>query len=292
MSADHARTRRRLGDPPTLLAWLSCALLALLCSAIALAQQMEIIELRYRLADEVLPVVQSLVEPGGAVTGSDRVLFVRTSATNLEQIRQAVAMLDRKPRQVTVSVGQGTVTSREVAQVRGTASVGTDDVRVGVNAPPGANTGIAVGARAGSQQANLSNVSTVSTIEGTETWISLGQSVPVPTTQVVTGRHGSVTSSSSGYRDVSTGFYATVRLSGELVTVEISPRQQRLQRSASGPVVETAGVTSTVRGRLGEWIPLGGVSESAAGESSGLLVRGRSSGDAQYTAWVKVEEIP
>lgn len=292
MSTDPARLGRRRRDPRGVLASLPWLLLALLCSTVALAQQLEIIELRFRLADEVLPIVQSLVEPGGAITGSDRMLFVRTSPANLEQIRQAVATLDRQPRQLTVSVGQGTVTTRDGASVRGAASIGNDDVQVGVNAPPGVDTGIAVGARAASQQANLHNVSTVRTIEGSETWIALGRVVPFTTSQIVPGRRGTVTQSSTEFRDVSSGFYATVRLSGEFATIEISPRQQRLRGSAVGPVIETAGSASVVRGRLGEWIPIGAVGESASGASSGLLVWGRRSETSQYTAWVKVEEKP
>lgn len=276
-------------DPWIVLGFMLCLLMY---STVAPAQQLEIIELRYRLADEVLPIVQSLVEPGGVVTGSDKVLFVRTSASNLEQIRQAVAALDRKPRQLTVSVGQGTVTSRDGTDLRGAASIGNGDVRVGVNTRPGDDNGVAISARAGSQQASLRNVSTVSTIEGSETWIGLGKSVPITTTQVVPGSRGPVEYSSTGYRDVSTGFYATVRLNGEFVTLEVSPRQQRLRTSTTGPVIETASSISTVRGRLGEWIPLGAVTESAVGSSSGLLVRGQRSETSQYATWVKVEEAP
>jgi len=281
---------RGLRDDPWIV--LSFMLCLLVYSTVAHAQQLETIELRYRLADDVLPTVQSLVEPGGVVTGIDNVLFVRTSPANLEQIRQAVAALDRRPRQLAVSVGQGTVANRDSAELRGAARVGSDDVRVGVNAPPGVGSGVAVAARVGSQQASLSNVSTVSTVEGSETWIGLGRSVPITTTQVVPGSRGPVEYSSTGYRDVSTGFYATVRLNGEFVTLEVSPRQQRLRSSTAGPVIETAGSSATVRGRLGEWIPLGAVDESAAASSSGLLVRGHRSETSQYTTWVKVEEVP
>jgi type II secretory pathway component GspD/PulD (secretin) len=264
----------------------------LLGAVVATAQQLEIIELRYRLADEVLPIVQPLVEPGGVVTGQDNVLFVRTSPTNFEQIRQAVAALDRKPRQVTVSVGQGTVTTRSATDVRGAVSVGNEDVQAGVNAPPGAGTGVAVGARAVAQQDSVRTVSTMRTIEGSETWIAVGQSVPITATQVAGDRHGTVEYSSTGYRDVSTGFYATVRLNGEFVTLEISPRQQRLRGGTTRPVIETAGSVSTIHGRLGEWLPLGAVSESATGDTSGLLVAGHRDGTSRYATWVKVEEAP
>jgi len=268
----------------------------LVAAGLATAQELEVIELKWRLAEEVVPVVQPLLAPGGVLTGTDRMLFVRTSPANLEQIRQAVAALDRRPRELNVSVGQGTVARSEATDVRGAARVGNDDVRVGVNVPPdvgtGVGTGVAVGARGGSQQANLRNVSTVRTLEGSEAWIAIGQVVPLTTTQVVSGRRGPVVYPSTAYREVSTGFYATVRLNGEYVTLEISPRQQRLRSTTSGPVVETAGSASIVSGRLGEWIELGAVGESSGGTSSGLLVWGRHTSESQYSAWVKVEEVP
>ncbi len=274
--------------------WLrvACATVAWLGTVAVSAQQLEVIELRYRLVDEVLPIVQPLVEPGGAVTGSDHMLFVRTSPANFEQIRQAVAALDRRPRQLTVSVGQGTVSRLDEAELRGAASIGNDDVRIGVNAPPGADSAVAIGARAVTQRANLRNVSTVQTIEGSETWIGFGQSVPITTTEVVPGRRGPVELSSTGYRDVSTGFFATARVSGEFVTVAITSQQQRLHGSPGAPVIATAGSNTTVHGRLGEWIPLGGVSDSSTGSSAGLLTAGAQRAASDYTTWVKVEEIP
>jgi hypothetical protein len=57
-------------------------------------------------------------------------------------------------------------------------------------------------------------------------------------------------------------------------------------------VVATAGTASIVSGRLGEWIPLGAVRESDSGDVSGLLTWGRYSSGSQYSAWVKVDEVP
>jgi hypothetical protein len=60
----------------------------------------------------------------------------------------------------------------------------------------------------------------------------------------------------------------------------------------TGPVVETAGLSSTVRGRLGEWIELGAVTGASSGETTGLLVWGRRTAASQYSAWVRVDEVP
>lgn len=260
-------------------------------TAAVAARDLQIIELRYRPAEEIVPVIQPLIEPGGVLTGADRMLFVNTSPANFEQVRQAVELLDRRPRQLIVTVGQGTVTRGDRTDLVGTATVGRGDVQVGVNAPPGDDSGVAVGVRSGSQRTDLHNTSSVRTLEGTETYIALGQRVPLTTTQVVPGRRGPIEYTSSEIRDVSTGFYATVRLQGETATLEVSPRQQRLRGSATAPVVETAGLVSTVSGPLGEWIPLGAVQETGGGDTTGLLVWGRRSAQSQYSAWVKVDEV-
>jgi type II secretory pathway component GspD/PulD (secretin) len=169
--------------------------------------------------------------------------------------------------------------------------IGNDDVQVGVNAPPGASPGAAARVGSRNQRADLRNVSSIRTLEGTETFISVAQSVPLTTTQVTSGWNGSVVQQTTGFRDVSTGFYATPRVSGDVVTLEISPRQQRVSGSRQGPVVETAGAATTVSGRLGEWLPLGAVRGSAAANTSGLLVWGRRTSASEYSAWVRVDEV-
>jgi type II secretory pathway component GspD/PulD (secretin) len=268
------------------------ACLVLLWHDPAPAQEMQVIELHYRLADEVIPTLQPLLEPGGVITGMDGMLFVRASAANVAQIRQAAALLDRKPRQLLISVGQGTVASVQDTDVRGAATIGSGDVQVGVNRPPIGEPGVAVQAGQRTQRANLHNVSSIRALEGTETYIAIGQSAPVSTTQVVPdwGRPNVV--QTTEYRSASTGFYATARLSGDRVTLELAPQQQRFSGPEARRTVETAGLTTQVSGRLGEWIGVGGASESGSSTTSGLLVWGRRSGDSQYTVWVKVEEAP
>ncbi len=258
----------------------------------AIAQDLQVIELRYRLADDLIPVLEPLLEPGGVLTGMDGTLFVRTSPGNLAQIRQAVAELDRKPRQLLLTVSQGTVATDARTSVTGSATVGGGDVRVGVNGPPAGEAGAEFAVRDMRQKADLQSLGSVRTLEGSETYVSIGQSLPVTTTQVMPGARGPVVSRTADYRNVSSGFYATPRVAGDRVTLEISPRQQRLEDAPRGAVIQTAGASSVVSGRLGEWIALGAVESSDSGGSAGLLVWGRYSSASRYTAWIKVDEIP
>jgi type II secretory pathway component GspD/PulD (secretin) len=269
---------------------ITLALVALAGAAAALAQDLQVIDLHYRRAEEIIPIVQPLLDAGGVLTGMDDKLFVRTSPANLAQIRNAIAEVDRPQRQLLITVGQGTVTDLDVASVRGSATIGGGDVQVGVNRPPATEPGAQVVAGSRRQQANLNNESSVRVLEGSETYIAVGQSVPMTSTQVTSGWGGSVVQRSTTYRDVSTGFYATARVSGDLVTLEISPRQQEYRPAHDG-TIQTSGSTSVVSGRLGEWISLGAVRETRAGSSSGLLVWGRSTGSSEYSAWVKVDDV-
>jgi hypothetical protein len=111
----------------------------------------------------------------------------------------------------------------------------------------------------------------------------------VTTTTVTPGWNGPVVQQTTQYRDASTGFYATVRINGDRVTLDISPRQQEFRGRSD--VVATQGAATTVAGRLGEWIPIGGVREDRSGTASGLLVWGARAASSEYSAWVKVDEV-
>lgn len=289
MQPDHTRTCRGLAA-----ARIGGALLALLLAFAprpAAAQELQVIELHYRLADAVIPTLQPLLDPGGVLTGTDNLLFVRTSPANLEQIRQAVALLDRRPRQLSISVGQGTVTNEYVAGVRGAATVDAGSVQAGVNRPPSGDSSVAVQARQLTQRADLRNLSTVTTLEGAETYIAIGQSAPVTTTQVVTGWGGASVVQGTEFRSASTGFYATARVTGDAVLIDVAPQQQRLRGPADDRRIETAGLTTRLSGRLGEWLLAGGATQTGTGSDRGLLTWGRRGSDARYDVWIKVEEM-
>jgi type II secretory pathway component GspD/PulD (secretin) len=267
----------------------------LIVGAPALAQALEIIELRYRLADDVIPVIQPLVEPGGALTGSDNKLFLRASPANIAEIRRVLAAIDHAPRQLLITVGQGTARGSETTNVRGGVTIGDGDMQVDVNRPAGVPSGAEVQGNSASRQVGIRNVSSVQTLEGSETLIAAGNSVPITTRSVSPGWSGPVVQESTTYRAVATGFYATPRITGDRVVLEISPRQERYRAATGtygGGIIETSSATTIVSGRLGEWIELGAVRESGTGSTGGILVWSRHTESSEYSAWVKVEEIP
>jgi type II secretory pathway component GspD/PulD (secretin) len=276
-------------------------LLAVLAAPAVHAESLEMIPLHYRMAEDLLPILQPLVPAGAAISGTGDMLLVRADAATVAQLRAAVANLDRAPRQLLITVGQVTSAQGGGTSVRGSGTISTGDVQVGVNQPPGSTSGGKVVVRSGTASDGLRDVASVRALEGRETYIALGQSRPFTSTTVTqSGLYPPVVSQSTEYRDVQSGFYATPRLHGDRVTLEISPRQQRLTDNRQdgrhgsvthGETVATSSITTTVSGRLGEWIEIGGASTGREGGERGVVTWGTRSDLTQYSAWVKVDEL-
>ena len=251
------------------------------CS-LAWGQGLEIIYLRHRNADQLLPQLAPFVEPGGALSGINDKLFLRASVRNQEDIRQLVAALDTPLRRLMISVRQdGTDSGSESgAGVSGRVVIGG-----GAPAISGR------GHLSHSDSSSRRNVSQqVQTIDGGRAAIMVGQSFFLPLRQVVLTPAGVIVSEHLVQRDLGTGFVAVPRLNGERVTLEISPRDD-----TPGPVpgsVNIQRLVTTVSGRLGEWLELGGSVGEQSGSTAGIAGYGTQSASRQRRLLLKVEELP
>ena len=91
-------------------------------------------------------------------------------------------------------------------------------------------------------------------------------------------------------RDIVSGFYAIPRVNGDTVFLEIST--QRDTPGNFGPGSANVNRTSsTVQGKLGQWIEIGGVSQSSSSESSGILARSSEAGQTDRRIYLRVEEV-
>lgn len=250
--------------------------LACLAPGAAVAQSLEIIDLQYRTAQEVIPVLEPLLESGGALTGTDYKLFVRASAANVTQLRKALAEIDRQPRQLLVSVRRTTQQELQREGAGASGVIGTGQSQATVHATDT------------SALRRNEGVASVQVLEGNSAYIATGQSVPFVTAVAGGGGRRPWIAASTTYRDLNSGFLVTPRISGERVTLDIA--QQAEQRSTHSGNIETQQLSTQVSARLGEWMRLGGVSESSNSQRSGVLNRQYTTQGDERSIWVKVEE--
>lgn len=281
--------------------FLAVAFLALALPALA-QQQVVILPLSHRTVEDVLPVLEPLLEPGGALSGMSGQLIIRTSPGNLEDLKKVLAAIDRPARQLLIRVSQTRQTDSRAGNfgVSGSVKIG-DNVRV---ATPGVgkSAGPGVSVREGGSGLTAYGDDTrrssqgradqfVRVMDGAQAFIEVGRSLAVPFRSVRLRADGVRVTEGVVYRDVGQGFYAVPRLAGRNVTVEITPRYDSL-KGGRRLDVETQTLTTTVTGRLGEWIEVGGSAQEDQSSDAGLTgMAGNAMSDTRGI-WLMIEEGP
>lgn len=272
----------------------------LLLAGAAQAQQLEIINLKSRTAEQVLPQLRPFIEPGGALSGMNNQIFIRASDANRRQIKELLAALDRPPRRLVISVRQDADSTASARGGEVSGSVGSDRVRIESRRTIVGGAGVTVrrgddvlrGQVYDSRSAGSERVSQqVQVVEGGKAYINVGTSVPVPLRQVVLTPGGAIVSNTVVYRDLGTGFTAEPQLSGDLVTLTISPTHDTPGSHGPGSA-NVQRLTTTVSARLGEWMQIGGSVQEESADRDGALRYSTRRGGSGRTVQLKVEELP
>jgi len=275
--------------------WLLALALAV-CVAGSAAQEgrarLEIIPLQHRLVEDLIPLLEPLLEPGGTLTGAGGQLIVRTSPANLAELEQAIAALDVRLQRLRVSVSQSRIEDSAFDDYGLGASVQGQSGGVAIGRPPG-GPGIELDARIARTHGHDEggDVRMVLTTDGQSAFVNTGVAMPMPYSNQAFTPYGPVLQEGIAYQQTSTGFYVTPRLRGDSVTLDISSRQERFARDGSGAIA-SGGIETTVTGRLGEWLPLGGVASTTAGSQSEIIAHTRRSRHAHEGYWVRVDLVP
>lgn len=260
--------------------------------------ELEIIELKHRRAEEILPVIRPLLDKDEMVSGMNYQLILRTSPRNSAQIRRLLERIDTLPRQLKVTVMQN-VDSETVArltEISGSVSVG-NNARISVSG--GVNTGVeqgGVSARIISTRSLEDDKKTqhLQVLDGNRAWVSSEQNRPVPQRQLIQQPWGTQVIETTRDSHIASGFYVLPRVSGDRVTLEITTQNDSLlsnQHAEAYPGKRMQNTSSTVSGHLGEWINLGGLSQQSDFNNATITTRSTSRLNEQRNVLIRVEEV-
>ncbi|SDR88506.1 secretin N-terminal domain-containing protein [Pseudomonas oryzae] len=259
-------------------------LLALLlgCTAQA-APRTEILPLHYRTADELLPTVQTVLGGEGRVSAYGNQLIVNAEPEKIAELQALLPQLDTRPRRLLISVdSQQQRDSRQRGyRVDGGIDAGNVEIVGGRDERHGQDQ-LRIIRR--SSQGSDGSLQQVQATEGYPAQIMVGQSVPVRT--LVRDAYG-YPREVIEYRDASRGFQVVASVQGEEVQLSIYSQQDRL--ASPRGAIATQRTDTRVSGRLGEWIDLGGISESGRDSRSTLLSRQAGASSQTQALRLKVE---
>lgn len=255
-------------------------------TVLAQATVLEVIELRHRAPEELLPVVQDALGPGASASAYGGKLIIRASPAQVRELRDLLQALDTPARQLLITVRQlrdDELQERE-AVISGRVEVGEGEIVLPDEQGRARRPRLRVEDEYSRSQSK--GTQSLRVLEGYEANIHLGQTLPYVRRQYLPNGQFVETVQ---MHEIRSGFVVRPRLQGQQVLLEISPRQER---PASGGRIERQGSTSTVSGRLGEWLDLSGVVETISASNSGILAGGRQQGSSRSTVLVKVELAP
>ena len=268
----------------------------------------EVIPLGYRTIHEIMPVIRPLVAPSGSVTGLQGQLVVTATPRDMAKVRDVLAALDKSPARLLISVSRGDneTAASDSASIQGqlgNLSINNDGVRAGSAAGhQDANRDyLAVQAKNNRRSETMNITQQVQVLEGRESYISAGQEIPVRNRGAVTGPGGLYRYDSTEFYPAVTGFYAVPRLRGDEVVLEInslSRRHDNIKMGVNGRSIQrgrqparVSNLSTSVTGRLGEWIMLGNIDGSTVNKQSGIGAASQQLKNSTSQIFLKVEKI-
>lgn len=258
---------------------------AISLSAVA-APRTEIIPLNYRTAEDVLPVAQQVLGNEGRVTAYGNQLVVNAELAKIRELQQVLEQLDTRPHQLLISVDtlDGSQGSQSGYSVNGSVSAGNVDIQAGRGEVNGRDQVRIINRSTNSRGGGTQQVRTT---EGSPAFIQVGQSQPV--TNAGIGPYGQVYSQTE-YRDANQGMYVTASITGNLVHITLSTRNDRFNGNYQGSM-NTSSADTSVSGPIGQWIEIGGVSQSNQSTQNGYTRQYSTQGRSDSSLRVKVEVL-
>ncbi len=226
----------------------------------AFGADVSLIALHYRSAEELAPLLAPLIGPGETLVPHDYQLIVRAGPPTITAIKTLLEQLDRRPHRLLISVTH--------TQQRHTQDLDSTFQRQ----PP-------LDAR--QQQARDSITQQVQTLDGHAAMIEVGQQIPLRTGYGPGFQYRQ-------YQPVTTGFTVIPRRIGQEVHLNVTPWSDRLEQDQ---VIATQAAHMDISIPLGQWVALGGVSQTMTHEAWDLHDAEHLSGNQTTQLMLKVEDL-
>ena len=265
------------------------------------ADSLSIIQLQHRPAEEVIPIVEPMLGANDAISGQGFRIFLQSSPETLARVRGMIEALDTPAKILQVSVIQGS--ERDIGELGISANIEIDSGDTSVDIGDGRgiqdDAGGSVTYSTAKGSASIDGISTQESLrdtpihrirvtEGTEAYIETGERIPYFYGAAWRGRRG--IAGSIEYKDAITGFYVLPHIRGENVILEVSPFKSS-RSDTDGDNIDALSAGTTVTGRIGEWLMIGGVTEQLEQSHSTTGTTISTQGSNNTGIWVKADLV-
>ena len=203
--------------------------------------------------------MQPLLSDKEGISGHGYELYINAKPATLQTIRELIARIDKQAAQLLISVKNLNINTSNQTRYSVDANIKHNNTTLTIGGKAGG--GIAFNSSGKSVTQTQRQTPQVRATEGQPALISSGISLPIKSNnwKVVNGHV--IENEVTDYRAINSGFYVTAWLNGNRVKLDI---QQQQNSPSDGNRIQTSSINTTAAsGKLGEWIAIGGVTESS-----------------------------
>jgi type II secretory pathway component GspD/PulD (secretin) len=249
--------------------------------------ELAIIQVNYREASDLLPMVQSLLSPTGKATLDERTNSIIVADTNaaIAEIQAFVARMDKPTEQVRVrfrfqetglSTDRDISTSGRISGEHGSVAIGGAE-----------EDGVHVSAHDSRAQHRGQTESFISVMSGSPAYLWVGREIPFTQRWVYLTHTYAHEVETVEFQRVETGFEVKPVVAGDRVHIEIVPRISSFDEAAG--VVRLTEASTKVTVLRGEWVTIGGTSAQSNEAIRDILSTGSSSTNSTLSLSLMVE---
>jgi len=262
----------------------------------------EVIQLKHRTTNEIIPLIDPFLDKQGALSGMQGKLIIRTTPENLREIKQLLNEIDNAPRRLMITVKQNvdSVTARNLLKLSGNISKRGTQVKIAgrtgkrglVSKNSFGKSNLNVQAHNNQHLEKDNNTQQIQVLDGGHALIHIGKSLPIPLHNIIHTPQGTHVIESTQFRDATVGFTVIPSVRGNNVTLEVISQRNRPDHQLSGGAINVQQINTSVSGRLGEWINLGNMERNKFSQSfSPNSPYNERITNEQRMVLIKVEEI-
>ncbi|MDH5652276.1 MAG: hypothetical protein OEZ39_10520 [Gammaproteobacteria bacterium] len=254
------------------LLYIVCLLMVLCATASTLhAEEMQTttLQLNHRQADDVISYIKPFLHPEGIINGEDFTISVKTTAKNLNDLQQLIAEIDIAQRELLISVA---VSASDIRTIQDNAASTDKPSKDQVYTTQ--------------RDEQSVQISQVRVSEGQWATIKTGDSIPIR--KRIRNPDGTVTESIA-YKSVQSGFRILPHIQHDKVRVFIQPQAESF---TSGDKTVSRMAETTLNGKLGEWLLVGGVQEAKPDAGNAEVYATRRYQQHHQNIFVKIEVVP
>ena len=238
--------------------------------------------LQHKTPHELSPTINELLQAGESVIAGPNELILRLEPRHVDDIKALIHRLDQPSHRLLIYVSHQRQLNQQSQGYGGQAQLQT-----GFHSDTSLEGHITIFSTRDTE--NDQSKQSIHVLDGHTAYISTGVSQPNTSTEIIQHNAHAHISSNTYYKERSSGFYITPRLSKDSVILDISPWSEQTPSNDGSSNFNRA--STVIRSRLNTWTELSNVNQWSAQGSNKILGQTNKTRKNSNSIWIKVVDL-